>query len=178
MGSFSLEQTYFLVQTAAGVAVVASLVYLAMQLKQNTRAIRLSTVESVIRQFREHEALVCQSGDVAAILWQGLQDPGELHGADRMRFYQLCNYYLKSFENAYFQFREGALRSENWKGLKQYFVDIGSLPGLRKYWEDRQHWCSDAFREFMEREIMSANAYQGYELAGGYRQSSEPGRSE
>jgi len=89
--------------------VVLSLIYVGIQLKQNTRAVRLTTMESVLQQFREHEALVCQSSEPADIFWRGHEDPSALKGQEVMRYHQLSNYYYKSFENAYFQYRDGVL---------------------------------------------------------------------
>jgi len=44
MGNIALEQAYYLAQISAGIAVVISLIYVGIQLKQNTRAIRLTTM--------------------------------------------------------------------------------------------------------------------------------------
>ena len=166
MESMTLEQAYFAAQILGVLAVIWSLIYVGIQLKQTKQAIRLSMVESVIQQFREHEALVCQSADVAEILWKGMRDPTTLEGPDRMRFYQLCNYYYKSFENAYFKYRDGALSGDNWVSIKHFFIDIGHLPGMRKYWDDRKHWFGADFQEMMAREIISAHPHPGYKFSG------------
>ena len=166
MQNIALEQAYYLAQISAGIAVVLSLIYVGIQLKQNTRAIRLTTMESVLQQFREHEALVCQSGEVADIFWRGHQDPSALNGPEVMRYHQLCNYYYKSFENANFQYRDGVLDEENWSSLKQFFIDVGNLPGMRQYWNSRNHWYSTKFQAFMSGEIITAQSPMDFRLAG------------
>lgn len=145
---------------------VLSLIYVGIQLKQNTKAIRLTTMESVLQQFRDHEALVCQSSEVADIFWRGHQDPSTLKGPEVMRYHQLCNYYYKSFENAYFQYRDGVLEKENWMSLKQFFVDVGNLPGMQQYWNKRKSWYSNRFQTFIAEEIISGQPRGDFKLAG------------
>jgi hypothetical protein len=166
MGNIALEEAYYLAQISAGIAVVFSLIYVGIQLKQNTRAIRLTTMESVLQQFREHEALVCQSDEVADIFWRGHQDPSGLKGPEVMRYHQLCNYYYKSFENAYFQYRDGVLDEDNWSSLKQFFIDVGNLPGMQQYWNKRKNWYSNKFQVFMDEEIISDQLRRDFKLAG------------
>jgi hypothetical protein len=71
----SLQDLGNIGEFVAAVAVVVSLIYLAVQIRQNTRSVRASTYHSVNRSAREAEMAVGGSETLADILVKGNRKP-------------------------------------------------------------------------------------------------------
>ena len=54
-------------ELAGGVAVIVTLIYLALQIRQNTRAIRLGTGYAVTEEFRDMFALIAGQSSLAEL---------------------------------------------------------------------------------------------------------------
>ena len=65
-------------EIVGAVAVVLTLGYLAVQIRQNTRSVRASTHHSVGRSAREAEIVFAESETVAHIFHTGAREPNRL----------------------------------------------------------------------------------------------------
>ena len=162
----TLEEFNYIAEIVASLAVIASLIYLAVQVKQGTQAVRLSTVHNVTEEFRDWNNVLATNGGLAAILLKGMQSPREIEGTDKMRYNCILYSLFTSFENAYVQQKAGALDSDEWNGLKQSITDMSDIPGFRSYWDERKHWYGENFRQFMDTQVMPVPATEGYQAAG------------
>ena len=151
------------------IAVVITLVYLAIQIRQNTRAIRLDTGHDVAEEYRDIFALMAQKEGLAELVHRAAIDHESIVGADKVRYYALNSNFIRALENAYFQFNEQALDQKHWSGMKRMLTDYAQLPAFREYWPNRKHWFSKEFQAFMEREILATERLPDIPLPGEYR---------
>ncbi len=96
-------------EIVGGVAVVVTLIYLALQIRQNTRAVRLSTSHAVTEDVRNMFALMAEQTELTEAIHKGSRDPGGISGAEKMRYWGFNGYFMYAFENAYVQLTEDAL---------------------------------------------------------------------
>ena len=150
------------------IAVVITLVYLAIQIRQNTRAIRLDTGHDVAEEYRDIFALMAQDKDLAELVNKAATSPDSITGADKVRYYALNSNFVRAVENAYFQFNEQALDRKHWSGMKRMLTDYAQLPAFREYWPNRKHWFSQEFQDFMASEILSSSKAGDIPLPGDY----------
>ena len=151
-----------------GVAVIVTLVYLALQIRQNTRAIRLSTGHDVTEEFRGMFELIASHGDLAEIINKSAGEDITVSGAEKTRYWAFTGNFFRAFENAYIQRTEGALDASRWEGMKRMMIDYGHLPGFKEYWPNRKHWYSEDFQRFMDSEILQSSAKAGVPLPGSH----------
>jgi len=149
-----------------GVAVVATLIYLALQIRQNTIAVRLSTLHDVKDAISEVNLLAAEQGDLAEILVKGFQDLDQLSGAPRARFYTWFHNLFLGYENLYLQYLAGALDPSHWSGMAQHMKDVSSVPGIQAWWADRAPWFTEEFRNYWENEVSPAPTHPGYRPMG------------
>ena len=97
METLTLEQIYFISQIITGIAVVVSLLYVALQLKQNTRAMKQGSVKNMINTLRDATANMGQSEEKAEIILKTSQNAPELTTAQKAR--------------SYFMFQKGSVRN-------------------------------------------------------------------
>ncbi len=134
-----------------GMAVVAiTLIFLTVQIRQNTRAVRLRTFHTISEAFRTQYALIGGSELVAAVYRTGLTRPQELKDVARMQFYALMHNQVRGYENAFYQQAEGALDARYWAGMQGQMLNTCSAPGFIQYWNDRRGWYSESFQRHVD----------------------------
>lgn len=150
MEAITLEQAAYISETVAAVAVLITLIYLGMQVRQNTRAVCLNTIHGISEAFRAQYALVGGHVSVADVYVKGLTQPHELATPEAVQFYALMHNQVRGYENAYYQYTEGALDGRYWAGMQGQMFDTSGMPGFIRYWGDRANWYSDEFRRHVD----------------------------
>jgi len=145
-----LETINAIAQLIAAIGVIASLFYLAAQIRQNTRSQRSIVVDSL-------------TGSLIALLGPQANDPAQTraltaavedwYGAteeDRMRSSAVLFMLFKLFENAWFQQRQGTLEPEQWQGWDLYIRAYCHRPGVETWWSLRRGMFAAGFRDYLE----------------------------
>ncbi|MFQ5660311.1 MAG: hypothetical protein ACE5GZ_07775 [Gammaproteobacteria bacterium] len=105
MEIIALEQLYFISQILAGIAVFISLIYVGYQVKQNTKAITLSTVHDICEGFRDQYQNISSDRQVADVFVRGLVDPDGVDGAGSMQFYSMMHELFRIYEDSFYQYK-------------------------------------------------------------------------
>jgi hypothetical protein len=133
---------------AAGV--IITLVYLARQVRQNTRATRLSTAQSIATAARDWNRPLLQDPELAWTFQVGTEDPTQLDEKEQARFIELCFSLFRMFEDAHYQYHSGALDPSVWKGYEKLYAAYAKAPGFQAYWKERRDTFRPEFRAFIE----------------------------
>ena len=81
----SFEQISYLAQIVASVAVVASLIFVALQIKQNTAALQRNEHNSTMEQWTVIRMAITKHRDIAELMPAGLHGESQLDAADQLR---------------------------------------------------------------------------------------------
>ena len=141
-------------------AVVASLAYLAIQIRLQNRESRVSTVIQQTEQWNALLANVAQSGEAAAIWARGLRGDAFEEG-ERVRFFAIASSLLHIHEGLYLQRLDGRLDDRLWVGFQGRMDDLLATPGLRAFWDVREHWFSREFRDYVTSRMTARVASDG-----------------
>ena len=133
---------------AAGV--ITTLVYLAREVRQNTRATRLATSRSIAAAARDWNRPLLLDPELAWTFQVGTEDPGQLDEKEQARFIELCFSLLRMFEDAHYQYHSGAVDPEVWKGYERLYAAYAKAPGFQAYWKERKETFRPEFREFID----------------------------
>ena len=118
-----------------GVAVIVSLVYLAVQIRQNTLSVRATTFQATTELITDSTARIASDPELARIYAGGLSGAGDLSEIDRFRFGLLMVTVVRRLESAYFQREVGVLSEEQWSGIATVIPGLltseGGRPGGR-----------------------------------------------
>lgn len=132
------------------VGVIITLIYLARQIRQNTKASRLATANAVAAAARDWNAPLLQDPELAWTFQVGTEDPTMLDEKEQARFVELCFSLLRMFEDMHYQYQSGFLDPEIWKGYERLYVAYAKAPGFRAYWKIRRHTFRPEFRDFID----------------------------
>ncbi len=116
------------------IGVIASLVYLAVQIRHGQRAVRASTYQ----QYRQgnHQAInsALTVPGLASTVSSGLVDFEQLDPEDAFRFTFWINGVMHSYDNACYQYRLGMLDDDRWAMHRADIVQFFETPGVAQWW--------------------------------------------
>ncbi|HJW41548.1 MAG TPA: hypothetical protein VJ476_10015 [Rhizomicrobium sp.] len=135
----------------SGFAVLLSLVYLASQVRQGTKATRSEIHQNILTGWLSTADLVTQHADVFA---RGLTANAEkleaMSDAEKLIFVTVAMAMFRHYENVFLQNREGYVRSEDWDAWTRHLLMYFSMPGVQYWWKMRRSSFSPSFVAFLE----------------------------
>ena len=132
-----------------GFGVLATLLYLAIQTRQNTRAVRAATYSQVADSFADVSRALFQDPTAASLVRRARDEPEDLTPEDLDRYELFLLSYMRRAENMYFQSEEGTLDAETWIGIREsIFMVLRTEPAAR-WWEERGRMFNRKFRSFV-----------------------------
>ena len=98
-----MDLSYYanLAEIVGTAAIVVSLIYVAVQIRQSTRATKLTTAQNVTHDLRESLGIIAGSTEMASIHLRAMQDIESLSPEEKHRFYIWLNNNYRMYENAY-----------------------------------------------------------------------------
>jgi hypothetical protein len=130
-------------------AVVASLVYLASQIRTQNSEARAASVHQVMHEYSSSISALHEPG-MADIWISAMEDFDSLSPSQRLRFIIYLTVAVRSFEDAYFQWREGRLETEVWRALLIPLLDVKSTEAFDRFWELRRHQFRAEFADYID----------------------------
>ena len=88
-----LEQLSYLAQIVGTVGVIVSLIFVGLQIKQNTRALERNEHNSTMEQWTVIRMAIAKDRDIAEFMTAGLQGERVLDAADQLRLEQMLAEY-------------------------------------------------------------------------------------
>ena len=137
-------------EVLGAVAVVLTLVYLAVQIRQNSQAVKNSAAQTLLTE--ANESLRVASSDPATaravILGQTLFE--ELSEEGRAQFVTWMFAWMRTTELAYFQYVQGYIDEEIWEGQRAHQQQLIHAPAIKKWWAHRRCFFSQRFQNYMD----------------------------
>ena len=138
-----------------GIAIIVSLVYVGLQIKQSTQATRAATNQSFSAQYTEQAAQITRA-DFRDVFWRGLSGLQNLQGGELVAFMAFLGSIMRMWETFYFQKQGGTFESRIFDSWLVQLVDLFGNDGVREYWAIRRHNFTAEFVEFIDETIATA----------------------
>jgi len=146
---------------------VPSIIYFAIQLREQTRERRQSAVNALAVQWGDLTKALHENAEFTALYLRGIQSFHGLDVVSKPRFSAFQNRFFKNFEGLYYSRREGILSPELWEEIERTMSDFLAYDGVRRWWETRKHWHTEAFVRVVDALIARGgkpSAYSTYDL--------------
>lgn len=134
-------------QLVGALAVLITLIYLAVQLRQNTAAVATSTYESTMTGFNDINVVVASHPALASLLDRGCQGKGNLSQEETVQFNFLLRCYANQWWKLYKLYKRGNLPLEEWKIFAQEASQFFEQPGCKPF-RDQNSLFADLYLEF------------------------------
>ena len=134
----------------SAVGLVISLIYVGIQVTDNTSAIRSETASNASTEFINWYTHV--SGDpVLMDIWlTGVTDPESLDEKEPLRFVFLVHIIMLQFQNNFYLVEEGTLDEKMLSAINTTLATIRGTPGFAMYWSLRQDLFFPEYQSFVE----------------------------
>jgi len=149
-------------EIVGAIAVIATLGYLAVQIRQNTRALKASTHQGLIDSTLNYQSLTLNNPDVARIRLYGTTDPSKLTEEDQYRFRTAMQMLFRLIENAFVQHEEGTLGDEGWhryaETVRHHF---SHYPSVVDWWNSERIPFGPSFSAWVDERLAAAQEHAG-----------------
>jgi hypothetical protein len=140
----------------AAVAVLITLVYLAIQTKQNTKAVQHSGAQASVPVATAFFRDLYSDPELEDLYYRALG--GEtLEGKERRRVEHLTNYIFHVYESFYLQQRNKSFDPELWEGKRVSLDQLLHTEFIIGWWTEFRHFYSPKFQGYVAERISEEN---------------------
>ena len=139
----------------AALATLATLIYLAAQVRQNTRAIKSATFQNITAEMGKNVEPISANADLAAILVKGMSSPGSLSAEERLRLSSVLVASFRRMESVYVQNKLGSIDDQLQAGFELSMVTLLATPFGGEWWNEAKVTFYGPFVAHMDQRIQS-----------------------
>ena len=149
MNEITLTDLGNLGEFVGAIAVVASLIYVGIQLRQNTAAIRITTAQAFTDTWNGYISTLNLAPDLGDVFFRGLKGTSQLKEGEVVQFYAFLSQAFTTYQSFFIQRKKGVVDEGYWTSYVQAIIDLMSSKGVREYWEFRHHWYTEEFQDYV-----------------------------
>ena len=156
----SFEDLGNLGELVAAIATVATLGYLALQLKQNTKALRSQTFQQSSMDMSLTANAISSNGELAEIVVKASENFDNLSPQERIRFHFWMVVALRRFEAIYVQSVYGSIDRLRIEGFERSILALISSGGPAEWWKNSKTAFSSDFVEYADKKLSTGSFNQ------------------
>lgn len=137
-----------------GAAVLVSLIYLGIQIRQgnrqvehNTRSLEVSTYRAITSDLNQFRSLLITDPDLGRIYLEGLKDPSRLQPGEQFRFRGLMQ---TLFANLELMHRVRQARLLELDSHDATLLGVAVMPGARAWWAQARYLYGKEFQHYVD----------------------------
>lgn len=146
-----IEIFALLAEIVGALAVVVSVIYLAMEISDNTSELQSQGHFHALSLAQRPLELLIADRELADIVEAGYTAPEQLSATDWHRFsmYQIMAF--NAWEYLYYANRSGSIPKNLWAGADAYYRElIRKKPALQRFWSDYEHSFDEPFNSYVD----------------------------
>jgi hypothetical protein len=136
-------------QLVGSIAVVVSVLYLAVQLRSSTRVARVAAMDAAAAALRDVTKPFMENAELGRVWRAGLENLDSLSADDKARFFHAVHQFLKALETIHYHYVYGLLDTQLWEGWRELLHHYLACPGIQFYLDRRNAVFSERFRKFI-----------------------------
>ena len=137
-------------EVIGAIGVIATLLYLSAQIRQNTKAVQTGSHHGVTDSFNQLNAKIAEDERLARLFRLGLAEYDQLDPDDKISAAHLFLSYMRIFEVLYFQREAGTVEEKLFEAEERSLRHIFSQPGAISWWRSNPISFTSEFREYVE----------------------------
>jgi len=162
----------------ANFAVIAGIVFLAVELRQNTKQLELQSYQSWVAANTDLNIAI-SNPDLSAIVSQGHANSANLTSETSIAYAMFHMSMLQMAQSTHYLYLEGSLDKELWESEMDRAAGILSIPGVRQWWDaGGRTQLTPSFVDFLESREPGVTIWywdedRGFTADGNFRQHNE-----
>ena len=154
----SLEEVNHIAEIIGSIAVVASLIYVALQVRHNTAATRAAAGQAYVDGMNASVSTINTSSNLADVLHRGANGLPNLKDGEIIQFGAFLDQNFILYEAYFLQWKAGVLDGRLWSIFGHCIADLLAQPGQQQWWETRRHWFDREFTKYIEEVIVAGES--------------------
>jgi hypothetical protein len=140
-----------------GVAVIITLLYLALQIRKQSADARLEATRALAGEHSLALSQIIEDKELCQIYLRGIRDYMSLPDDERIRLSLWFLRLVRAMEQIYLHVRLGNLDGTFFISMQISFIEFLAFPGVQEWWRLSCDNFEDSFCEEVERDIVKAN---------------------
>ncbi len=136
-------------QVLGAVGVVASLIFVGLQIMENSKAVRSATAQAVHDNYAGWYLAMMSNDNALATSNKGFVDLASLSPEEKARFVCTFMAFLSHSQNAFHQWKAGHLADGLWAGWEALMMNLVNTPGGAAFWQERCYVFGPEFQAHM-----------------------------
>lgn len=131
-------------EVVRSIAVIATLIYLAVLVHRNTLESRHATTIALVQEWNGFLSSLSDSAN-ASVWCRGLQEFHTFDPTEQAQWGALVGRFMRSVEALYLEKLDGREDTRVWPGVHRNLLDLCTYAGTRTWWDRRRRWYSTEF---------------------------------
>jgi hypothetical protein len=154
-------------ETIGATAVIVTLIYLAIQIRDSAKASRSAAVTDATTAMQTFYQELGSNPQSSRLFLNGLTSPDSLSKEDQFQFLMLMHSCFLGFQRSFFLAQEGTLNIGLRDSIGTAVNTVNHLPGMHLYWEQRKAFFQPEFVTWVEgllvqKQRSDIEAYKGF----------------
>ena len=128
------------------IAVLATLIYLSIQIRQSSTQTKMATYESFVSGFSDVDNMLGNNKEAAMTFHIGLSDPDSLGDAEEHQFYWMMRSFTVQYFKLYRLYQQGIIPEEDWIGNAREAAGLLGTEGGKRF----RASMGDSFKDFFD----------------------------
>ncbi len=137
-------------EIVGAITVVATLIYLARQIRDSARAARSAAVTDATSAVQAFYHELGSNPQVCELFLEGLMNPESMSKQARSQFLMMPHSWFLGCQRSFFLAQEGTLDAGLRDSIGTAIVAVNHLPGTHLYWRQRKTFFQPEFVDWIE----------------------------
>ena len=149
-----LSEIASIAEVVGAIAVVVSLVYVGVQVRDTTRAVRSAAINDANIAVQSWYMMMSSEPEMAEVWLDGILSPEPLSRDEEFRFMMTIQAIMYAFQNVFLLSQEGSLDTDVMSSLATGMQTTRHTPGFQRFWAQRRSFFYPEFAAYVD-EIQS-----------------------
>jgi hypothetical protein len=132
----TLNDAYLVSQIIAAILVAPTLLYLALQVRQNTKQLQAAARYQFVEATGQMNAAIAQEKQAASVFRRGLEDYAALDADERMQFLAFVGQHMQIHSVMFELYEDGLLTESQWHNVRKDILSLARSDGGKRIWEE------------------------------------------
>ena len=146
----NLELLASLGEIVGSIAVVVSLIYLAVQVRQSTRAQRMENSSRILDRTAAMQGALSRDPAMSVLFSKGISDPSTLTAHERIQFTWAMYEFFGALEFMFLAAKENSIPDEIWQRWSSAAAWWLTFAGVQAWWKVRPIPFAESFSTYVE----------------------------
>ncbi len=137
-------------ELVGGIAIIGSLIYVGVQVKDSAKATRSAAASDATVSVQTFYLEMGSNRQASEVLFNALTSPDPLSTHDEYQFMMMMQAAFAGLQNGYLLNQEGTLDAEFLDSISFGIVAAKDLPGMDRFWRQRRGYFHRGYADYVD----------------------------